>query len=114
MFTFFDKSKVIDQNFFLLLSPYDPLIFFVKALESTLRAPLKRSFSVLFCQYVLIKSYLARNISIFLNTFSLCVIQVIQVKSTRGVLLEKSVLKHFAIFTGKHMRWSIFLIKLQT
>ena len=24
-----------------------------------------------------------------------------------------AVLKHFAIFTGKHMCWSIFLIKLQ-
>ena len=26
--------------------------------------------------------------------------------------MKKAVLKHFAIFTGKHLCWSIFLIKL--
>ena len=27
---------------------------------------------------------------------------------------KKSVLKNFAIFTGKGLRWSLFIIKLQT
>ena len=27
--------------------------------------------------------------------------------------IEKAVLKNFAIFTGKHLRWSLFLIELQ-
>ena len=33
--------------------------------------------------------------------------------ATRGVL-KNAVLKHFAIFTGRHLSWSLFLIKLQT
>ena len=28
--------------------------------------------------------------------------------------IEKAVLKNFAVFTGKHQRWSLFLIELQT
>ena len=28
--------------------------------------------------------------------------------------MKKAVLKNFAIFIGKHLRWSLFLIKLQT
>ena len=28
--------------------------------------------------------------------------------------MKKAVLKHFAIFTGKHPCWNLFLIKLQT
>ena len=30
------------------------------------------------------------------------------------VFCNKGVLKHFAIFTGKHLCWSLFLINLQT
>ena len=30
------------------------------------------------------------------------------------VLCKKIVFKNFAIFTGKHLCWSLFLIKLQT
>ena len=30
------------------------------------------------------------------------------------MICEKDVLKYFAKFTGKHLRWSLFLIKLQT
>ena len=30
------------------------------------------------------------------------------------VFCEKGVLKNYAIFTGKHLCWSFFLIKLQT
>ena len=33
--------------------------------------------------------------------------------ATRGALLKKSVLKNFANHTGKHLCWSLFLIKLQ-
>ena len=33
--------------------------------------------------------------------------------ATGGVLLQKAVLKSFAIFTGKQLCWSLFLIKLQ-
>ena len=31
----------------------------------------------------------------------------------RGVLEKKDVLKNFAHFTGKHLCWNLFLIKLQ-
>ena len=30
-----------------------------------------------------------------------------------GVFYERSVFKNFAIFTGKHLCWSLFLIKFQ-
>ena len=33
--------------------------------------------------------------------------------SHRRCSKEKAVLKNFAIFTGKHVRWSLFLIELQ-
>ena len=32
--------------------------------------------------------------------------------SHRRCSIKKAVLKNFAIFTGKHLRWSFFLIKL--
>ena len=35
-------------------------------------------------------------------------------KQPPDVFYKKAVLKYFAIFTGKHLRWSLFLIKLQT
>ena len=36
-------------------------------------------------------------------------------RSTRGRFpINKGVLKNFAMFTGKHLCWSLFLIKLQT
>ena len=34
-------------------------------------------------------------------------------KQQPKVLYKKAVLKNFAIFTGKHLCWSLFLIKLQ-
>ena len=34
--------------------------------------------------------------------------------SQRKCSIKKAVLKYFAIFTGKHLCWSLFLIKLQT
>ena len=34
-------------------------------------------------------------------------------KEPQKVFCKKAVLKHFAIFTGKHLCWSPFLIKLQ-
>ena len=33
-------------------------------------------------------------------------------KQTPEMFYTKAVLKNFAIFTGKHLRWSLFLIKL--
>ena len=33
--------------------------------------------------------------------------------ATRVVLEKKAVIKNFALFTGKHLRWSLFLFKLQ-
>ena len=33
---------------------------------------------------------------------------------TRGFLCQKAIFKHLAILTGKHLYWSLFLIKLQT
>ena len=33
--------------------------------------------------------------------------------ATGGVLLKKVVLKHFQIFTGKHLSWSLYLIKFK-
>ena len=33
--------------------------------------------------------------------------------ATREVFCEKGVLKDFTIFTGKHLRWSLLLIKVQ-
>ena len=33
-------------------------------------------------------------------------------EATKDVLLTKTVLKNFAIFTGKHLCWSLFLLKL--
>ena len=35
-------------------------------------------------------------------------------EAATGVVLLKAVLKYFAIFTGKHLCWSLFLLKLQT
>ena len=34
-------------------------------------------------------------------------------KHSPEVLYKKSILRNFAIFTGKHLCWSLFLIKLQ-
>ena len=31
----------------------------------------------------------------------------------RGLQYKKDVLKNFAVFTGKHLRWSLFVIKLE-
>ena len=39
-------------------------------------------------------------------------IQVVVETATRGVLW-KSILKSFAILIGKHLHWSLYLIKLQ-
>ena len=33
--------------------------------------------------------------------------------TTVGILLKKAILKNFAIFTGTHLCWSLFLIQLQ-
>ena len=33
--------------------------------------------------------------------------------ATKGFFIKKAALKHFAIFTGKNLCWSFFLIKLQ-
>ena len=33
--------------------------------------------------------------------------------ATKDFLLKKGVLKNFANFTGRHVWWSLFLIKLQ-
>ena len=33
--------------------------------------------------------------------------------SHQGCSIEKAALENFAIFMGKHMRWSLFLIELQ-
>ena len=33
--------------------------------------------------------------------------------ATGGVLYKKAILKSFTILTGKHLYWSLFLIKLQ-
>ena len=40
-------------------------------------------------------------------------IQQISEAATGGVLERKAVLKNFAIFTEKHLYWSLFVIKLQ-
>ena len=48
--------------------------------------------------------------------FQLCVsILFHKIRSSRSQMFFKiGVLKIFAVFTGKHQRWSLFLIKLQT
>ena len=59
-----------------------------------------------------------KKVSIVLNGLLYAV--VIQLRSCRNPLVRSQmfykidVLKTFAIFTGKHLRWILFLIKLQT
>ena len=36
-----------------------------------------------------------------------------KIKTSQQNIIQKAVLKNFAIFTGKHLCWSFFLIKLQ-
>ena len=49
-------------------------------------------------------------ISIFVSNK---LITLISEAATGAVVLKKAVRKNFAIFTEKHLRWSLFLIKLQ-
>ena len=49
-------------------------------------------------------------ISIFVSNQ---LITLISEAATGGVVLTKAVRKNFAIFTEKHLCWSLFLIKLQ-
>ena len=50
------------------------------------------------------------SVTMFLETF---VLSTCAKAATGGVLL-KAVIKNFAIFTGKNLCWSLFLMKLQT
>ena len=44
-----------------------------------------------------------------------CLVLFHKIRSSRSQMFFKiSVLKNFAVFTGKHQLWSLFLIKLQT
>ena len=45
--------------------------------------------------------------------FMLCIQGDIMQKQPREEFYKRSVLKIFAIFTGKHLSWSLFIIKLQ-
>ena len=55
------------------------------------------------------------NFEIFIKTHVLLYLFLLwNQKQPLEVFYEKAVLKNFAIFTGKHLCWSLFLIKLQT
>ena len=46
-------------------------------------------------------------------TLRLSLYSVILKKQPPEVFYKNAILKNFAIFTGKHLFWSLFLIKLQ-
>ena len=57
---------------------------------------------------------LNNKISVFHSKKKKCFKSGLSEAATRGALLKKSVLKNFTNYTGKHLCWSLFLIKLQT
>ena len=53
--------------------------------------------------------------NIYKNTCAFIFISIMKPEAaTGGVLWKSCSFKNFAIFTGKHLWWSLFLIKLQT
>ena len=59
------------------------------------------------------KTALTLNYTFFRASIYVIIVETFM-KQPRGVFYKKIVLKSFAIFIGKHLCWSLFLIKLMT